>query len=50
VFVYVCSKNFELRYRMDAGNYDLRNFTVRRIVLLTMRLAEHIASMNDFKN
>jgi hypothetical protein len=44
------AQTLEGRYRMDAGNYNLRIFTVRRLVLLTMRLAEHIASMKDMKN
>jgi hypothetical protein len=44
------AKTFEGRYRMDIGNYNLLNFTVRRLVLLTTGLAEHIARMKDLKN
>jgi len=43
-------QTFEGRYRMDAENYNLRNFAVRRLALLTMRLVEHMASMKDWKN
>jgi hypothetical protein len=42
------AQTFEGRYKMDAENYNLGNFTVG-ILVLTMRMAEHIASNEGFE-
>jgi hypothetical protein len=37
-------------YIKDADNYNLQNFTVRRLALLTMRLVIHVTRMKNLKN